>query len=104
MTTSAVTSRTLSTAVKQVRKPLSFRRVWGRYVLIGLVVTYIGLLIILPLVRLVLGAFEEGIAPIATALADPAVLRSFWLTLWISALTVVVHAIFGTIVAWVLVR
>jgi sulfate transport system permease protein len=104
MTTSAVTSRTLSTAVKQVGKPLSSRRVWGRYVLIGLVVAYIGVLIILPLVRLVLGAFEQGIAPIATALADPAVLRSFWLTLWISALTVVVHAIFGTIVAWVLVR
>jgi len=75
-----------------------------RYALITMVVSYIGILIIAPLARLLFGAFEQGLAPILESLSDPNVLYAFWLTLWISVLTVVIHAIFGTILAWVLVR
>jgi len=77
---------------------------WTRYLLIAVVVTYIAILIVAPLVRLVISAFEHGIAPVFGALADPVILQAFWLTVFISVITVVVHAIFGTIVAWVLVR
>jgi sulfate transport system permease protein len=103
MTASAMTSPSLVKS-RGAGRPVSRRRVWGRYALIAVVVGYIGILIIAPLVRLVFGAFEDGLAPIVEALSEPTVLRAFWLTLWISVLTVIVHAIFGTIVAWVLVR
>lgn len=77
---------------------------WRRWLLIAVVLGYVGLLIIAPLAALVAGAFAEGIGAIFTALSDPDVLSSFWLTLQISLIVVVVHVIFGTITAWVLVR
>ncbi len=77
---------------------------WVRYLLIGIVVLYVGGLIVSPLAALTVGAFQEGLGAIFTALSDADVLASFWRTLWISLLVVVVHAFFGTIVAWVYVR
>jgi sulfate/thiosulfate transport system permease protein len=101
---SAVPGRVLADFAKPTRRPVSLRRRGIRYLLIGVVFAYIGVLILAPLVRLVIGAFAGGFAPVVTALSDPAVLRAFWMTILISVLTVVIHAIFGTIVAWVLVR
>lgn len=89
---------------RRMGRPVSDKRRWGRRALIGLVVAYVGILILAPLLRLLFGALEQGITPVVTALSDPAVLYAFWLTLWISLLTVAVHALFGTLVAWVLVR
>jgi sulfate transport system permease protein len=75
-----------------------------RYGLIGIVVVYVSILILAPLVRLIFGTFEQGLAPVVASLSDPAMLNAFWMTLWITLLTVVIHGIFGTVVAWVLVR
>jgi sulfate transport system permease protein len=77
---------------------------WRRRLLIGLALGYVGLLIITPLAALVTGAFAEGVGQIITALRQPEILSSFWLTLQISLIVVVVHVVFGTITAWVLVR
>jgi sulfate transport system permease protein len=85
-------------------RPVSRRRVWGRRALILVVVGYISVLILAPLVRLTAGAFEGGIGAMISAMSDPEVLAAFWLTIWISLLTVAIHAVFGTITAWVLVR
>ncbi|MDQ3249320.1 MAG: molybdate ABC transporter permease subunit, partial [Chloroflexota bacterium] len=52
----------------------------------------------------VIGAFAGGFSPVLDALSQPDVLDAFWLTLSISLLTVVVHAGFGTAVAWTIVR
>jgi len=57
-----------------------------------------------PLAALVIGALAEGPGRIVTVLAQPQVFHSFWLTLRISLIVVVVHVIFGTITAWGLVR
>ena len=84
--------------------PISRWRAWQRRLLISAVVGYIGILIIAPLVALVGGAFAQGLGAIITELSQPDVLISFWRTLWISVLVVLVHAIFGTIVAWLMVR
>jgi sulfate transport system permease protein len=72
--------------------------------LIGIVVAYVGILILAPLVALTMGAFEEGVGAILEAFHLDFVLTSFWNTLWISLIVVFIQAIFGTIVAWVLVR
>lgn len=78
--------------------------VWRRRLLIGLVVVYMAILIMAPLAALVAGAFRQGLGAIVDALQDPQVLRAFWLTLVIGLISVVVHAICGTALAWVLVR
>jgi sulfate/thiosulfate transport system permease protein len=76
----------------------------GRRLVIGLVFTYVGVLVGAPLVALVNGAFSSGLGAVVRALSVPAVARAFWLTLQIAVITVVVHAVCGTALAWVLVR
>ena len=76
----------------------------GKWTLVGIVVAYVAFLIVTPLTALVYGAFERGIAASITSLNDPDVSTAFWNTLWISVVVVIVHTIFGTIVAWVFVR
>ncbi len=76
----------------------------GKWALVGIVVAYVAFLIVTPLTALVYGAFERGIAASITSLNDPDVFTAFWNTLWISVVVVIVHTIFGTIVAWVFVR
>jgi len=77
---------------------------WVSRGLIAIVIAYVGILILAPLVALALGAFQEGLGAIVEAFHQSFVLTSFWNTLWISLVVVVIHAIFGTIVSWVFVR
>jgi sulfate transport system permease protein len=77
---------------------------WTRRLLVGAVVAYVGLLILAPLSAMVSGAFAGGLGPIAATLTHPEVVSAFWRTLLIAAVVVLVHALFGTLVAWVLVR
>jgi len=100
MTTSILSARALAPH----SKPIARRRAWGRRLLITLVMGYVGVLIIAPLARLAIGTFADGLTPIFRALTQPEVLSAFWLTLLISLITVIFHAIFGTATAWVLVR
>ena len=75
-----------------------------KWLLIGIVVAYVAVIIMAPLSALVAGAFSGGVGAIATALSEPDVRSAFWLTLLIGVIVVIVHAICGTAVAWVLVR
>jgi len=77
---------------------------WGRRLLIGVVWAYAALLVVAPVAALLAGAFREGLGAIVAALAQPEVLASFTLTLRIALVAVVVHGVFGSMVAWVLVR
>lgn len=77
---------------------------WANGILIALVVIYVAFLIITPITSLALGAFEKGMGASLVSLNQPEIFTAFWNTLWISLVVVVVHAIFGTIVAWVFVR
>lgn len=80
------------------------QRSWMKWLLIGLVVAYVGAIILAPLTALVAGAFADGPGAIVTALSEPDVQSAFWRTLLISIIVVFVHTICGTAVAWVLVR
>ena len=76
----------------------------GKWTLITSVVAYVAFLIVTPIAALAFGAFEKGFAASIESLNDPAVFSAFWNTLWISLVVVIVHSIFGTVVAWVFVR
>lgn len=75
-----------------------------KWTLITLVVTYVAFLILTPIIALAFGAFEQGIGAILSSLSEPGVFTAFWNTLWISLVVVSIHAVFGTMVAWVFVR
>ena len=76
----------------------------GKWTLISLVVAYVAFLIVTPITALAIGAFEKGFGASIASLNDPAVFKAFWNTLWISLVVVIIHAVFGTVVAWVFVR
>lgn len=77
---------------------------WGRVLLIGIVIAYLSVLILWPLVAIVQGAFSQGAGRFVEELNQPEILRAFWLTLGLAAGAVLVNGVFGTLVAWVLVR
>jgi sulfate transport system permease protein len=76
----------------------------GKWTLIILVVAYVAFLILTPISALAVGAFQKGIGASIDSLNNPDVLLAFWNTLWISLVVVIIHTIFGTVVAWVFVR
>ena len=99
----------VTTPLKNLNNPIPAllernRGKWVSWGLIALVIAYVGILILAPLVALALGAFEQGLGAILEAFSHSFVLTSFWNTLWISLIVVVIHTIFGTIVSWVFVR
>lgn len=77
---------------------------YAKWTLIAIVVGYVAFLIVTPIAALAWGAFERGIEASISSLNHPEVLTAFWNTLWISVVVVIIHTIFGTIVAWVFVR
>lgn len=95
----------MSSAIdSQIGRPATLAGTWRRRILIGIVVAYMSILILAPIGALIQGAFAEGLGAMFSALNDPDVFSAFWRTLLIAAITIVVHVICGTTVAWVLVR
>jgi sulfate transport system permease protein len=70
----------------------------------GVTITYLSLIVLVPLSALVLRAFDEGFADWWGTVTSPRVLASFRLSFGAAAGAAVVDGIFGTLVAWVLVR
>ncbi|HSN73591.1 MAG TPA: sulfate ABC transporter permease subunit [Anaerolineae bacterium] len=87
-----------------VSMPVDWRRRWLRRVLVTLVLAYAGFLIIAPIAALVVGALADGLGPVLATFQNRQVQRAFGLTVQISLMVVVVQAVFGTAVAWMLVR
>jgi len=104
----SITSSSRTTLTK-VQSPLlawldNNKGKWTGWILITLVVLYIAFLILTPIIALTFGAFENGFGAILSSLNKPEIFVAFWNTLWISLLVVIIHTIFGTLVAWVFVR
>lgn len=76
----------------------------GRWGLRGIAVAYLAIAIALPAAAIVQKGFAEGMTSLDAALASPGAWAAIRLTLITSALTAVINAVFGTLIAWVLVR
>src|SRR3954449_10495204 len=70
----------------------------------GTVVLYLSLIVLLPLAALVSQSFEEGLSTFWTQVTSPQAVRSLELTVVCSLIVVAINAVFGTIIAWLLVR
>jgi sulfate transport system permease protein len=85
-------------------RPTSSTNIWVGRLLILIVVVYVAILILSPILALLFGAFKDGLGGIIESLSQPEVLEAFLLTIKISLVVVVIHTIFGTLVAWTFVR
>lgn len=70
----------------------------------GTVVLYLSLIVLLPLAALTAQAFEGGLGTFWDQVTSPLAIASLELTVIASLIVVVINAIFGTIIAWILVR
>jgi sulfate transport system permease protein len=91
----------VSTA-SSVRSPRRRRLVRGG--LLAASITYVSVLLLLPLVGIVFVALEPGLPIIRETFSQSDVQHAFYLTFVISTITVIVTTFFGLVVAWVLVR
>jgi sulfate transport system permease protein len=76
----------------------------GRIGLRAVAILYLGLMVLLPLSAVVVRGFEDGFTSLQTALATNGAWAAIRLTLITSLVTAVINAVFGTLLAYVLVR
>jgi sulfate transport system permease protein len=67
-------------------------------------VSYLALLVLLPLCALVWFGVSDGFTALAELSRSNVARAALWLTIWTSALVAVLNVLFGTATAWVLVR
>ncbi len=86
---------------------VSFRR-WsvlpGFGPALGFTLTYLSLIVIIPLIALFLKASQLDWATIWTILSNPRVFAAFRLTFVASAIAAALNTVFGLVIAWLLVR
>lgn len=70
----------------------------------ALVVTYLSLLVVLPVAALLSNAFSSGLGAFWQAISQPEAVAALKLTLWCSLAVAAFNAVAGLVIAWVLVR
>ena len=70
----------------------------------GVVITYLSLLVLIPLAGIVWQSTQDGIGGFIRAVTNPQALAALRLTLLASLVVVAINVVAGTIIAWVLVR
>jgi sulfate/thiosulfate transport system permease protein len=76
----------------------------GRWGLRATAIVYLGAMIVLPVIAVVTRGMSQGLSGVVDALSAPGAMSSLRLTLIMATLTAVLNAVFGTLVAYVLVR
>jgi sulfate/thiosulfate transport system permease protein len=70
----------------------------------GMVVLYLSLIVLLPLAALADQSLSQGLTQFWDQVTQPQAVKSLELTLLASTVVVLINAVFGTILAWLLVR
>jgi len=70
----------------------------------GMVLTWLSVIVLIPLAAVLLRSAEDGLGAIWTAISAPEAIAAIRLTLLSSLAIVAVNVIFGVLIAWVLVR
>jgi sulfate transport system permease protein len=80
------------------------RAAMGRWSLRSVALLYLGLMVALPTAAVVIRGFGGGLAALKEALDAPGAHQALMLSVGLAALTAVINAVLGTVVAYVLVR
>ena len=89
------------------RRSFSLRRrgvLPGFGLTLGYTIFYVGLLVLLPLFALVFKSSTQGLSAFVTAVTDERALIAYWLSFRTALAGAAINAVFGVVVAWVLVR
>jgi sulfate transport system permease protein len=75
-----------------------------RVVIIAIAVTFLTVLVVLPLVVVFAQAFSKGVGAYFSALSDPEALSAIGLTLMVAAISVGLNLVFGMAAAWAIAK
>jgi sulfate/thiosulfate transport system permease protein len=92
----------LTSVAQPVARPLRRRR--NATLSLGVTTGYLSLIVLIPLAALVLRSTEGGARAFWDAVTDPQAVAALQLTFLISLVVVLINAVAGTVIAWVLVR
>ena len=79
-------------------------RPWGRWGLRATAISYLALIIVLPLSAIVATGFRDGLRAFWNDITNPTAFAALRLTLTVAVLTTVINAVMGTLTAYALVR
>ncbi|HET8525597.1 MAG TPA: sulfate ABC transporter permease subunit CysT [Actinomycetota bacterium] len=86
------------------RRSVVLRETLAKWGLRGTAILYLGLLIALPTIAVISKGFSDGLRSLRSALEAPGAREAILLTLALAGICAVVNVIFGTLIAYVLVR
>jgi sulfate/thiosulfate transport system permease protein len=95
---------TIAHAEDPPRRALPGVRLGGAGLTRGLVVGYLSIMVLLPIAAVVSRSFEDGWSTFWNAISSEQAVAAMELTLFASLAVVAINGVFGTIIAWVLVR
>jgi sulfate transport system permease protein len=75
-----------------------------RWTLIGLSLTFLTLVLFVPLVAIFAEAFRKGVAVYFASFTDKNALSAMWLTLFVAAICVPLNLVFGLAAAWAIAK
>jgi len=78
--------------------------VWAKVVIIGLVLAFLGLVLILPLAAVFAEALRKGLPPALEAIGHPDAVAAIKLSLITAAIAVPFNAVFGLCAAWAIAK
>ncbi len=77
---------------------------WGRRAVRGAALTYLLVLLVIPLAVIFQDGLRDGLGGLWRAVSGTVAWHALWLTLWTAAIMAIINAVMGTITAYVLVR
>ncbi len=102
---SKIAGKSFNPDVMEAKSPsISNDHSWVKYILIGIVITYLALVLFVPAINVFVQAFSSGVAPFFQNLTEPAFLHAIKLTVLIALIVVPVNTVFGLCAAWVIAR
>jgi len=95
---------TAQTAITPTSKAQSTQLPWGRWSIRALALSYLAVMLIIPLLVIVQDGLREGLGEFWRQITLPAAWAALKLTLWTAVVMTVINTIMGTLTAFVLVR
>ncbi|MCK8615901.1 sulfate ABC transporter permease subunit CysT [Gordonia sp. C13] len=71
---------------------------------IGVAWLWLSVIVLLPLAAITVQSFEDGWSGFWEAISAPAAVDTIWITVLVSVIAALINVVFGTLIAWVLVR
>ena len=94
----------LQTTLTSLRKKQSRTLPWGQWSIRSVALSYLAVMLIIPLLVIVQDGFREGLGEFWRQITLPPAWAALKLTLWTSTIMTVINTIMGTLTAFVLVR